>query len=459
MAQDFNMFSSIHDSRTLAALEHCRAGLLVLCVVMVAAALGLTIALERWLVVAAALALLTLLVWPMEVALGLYAFLIPFEVMTATGIEPRPSITLLRYAGIVALIVVPGVGWLRERLVKPPRAALFWAIFVLWSALSTLWAIDQEAALRRLPTAVGLGLLYLAVVSVRVTVKELSRITLLAILGGCTAAMYSTYMFVETGSASGRASLIEGSFQADPNFFAATLLLPFALAFAEVFASRSWWRRTFFLAAVGEIALAILLSMSRGLMAATAVITFVFVVRLRLNWRLLFPVAIVGVALLYMPSMFYERVHEATDSRISGRLDIWEAGLHSLVRYGMFGAGLENFPNAYQKYAGTARFFSGENRASHNIYLTTSVEYGILGILSLFAAVRSHLREFARPAHTLLAPVRVIALEAACWGILVAGLSIDLLWRKGFWFVWALPVIAIHVLENSEQPVESDRLE
>ncbi len=456
MAHGFNTFFPARNSRMFLPLESWRSGLVPVAVMAVACVLGWTIALEKWLFVSAAIALLLLLVWPLEVSLGIYAFLIPFETMTATESGTAPSATLLRYVGLVVLVVVPCVAWLREQMAKPPRAAMFWSLFVLWSAVTTMWAINQEDALHRLPTAVGLWLLYLAVVSVRVTEKELSRIVFLTVLGGSSAAIFAIHLFFSSGSVDGRASMAEGSTQADPNFFAATLLLPFSLALGEVLASRTLWRRVFYLAAMGGIALAILLSMSRGIMAAAAIITLVFVFRLRLNWRLLLPVAVLGVALMYMPNMFYQRVHEATNSRVSGRLDIWVAGLHSLTRYGIFGAGLDNFSNAYQGFAGTSRFFLGEKRASHNVYLAIAVELGILGFSALIAAVRSHLREFSRPARTLLAPARVIAMEAACWGMLVAALSLDLLWRKAFWFVWALPVIAIHVRkEKSDLHVEA----
>jgi len=69
------------------------------------------------------------------------------------------------------------------------------------------------------------------------------------------------------------------------------------------------------------------------------------------------------------------------------------------------------------------------------------------------------LKEFSRPARSLLAPTRIIALEAACWAMLVAGLSLDILWRKAFWFVWALPIIALHVVGKNEQSLESGQAE
>jgi O-antigen ligase len=424
---------------------------LVTALVATACCLGWMIASEKWLFVAAAFSLPLLLMRPIEITLGLYAFLIPFESMTTMDSDTGPTPTLLRYVGLLALFVTLGVGWLRERITRPPQTALFWSLFLLWGAISILWAIDQERALNRLPTAVGLWLLYMAVVSVRMTAKEFSWIVLLTMLGGLGASTYSGYMFLRTGGAIGRASLTEGSSLSDPNFFAAALLLPLSLSFGGVLSSRTWPRRTLFLTCTGVIAFAVFLTMSRGALAAVAVITFVFLFRLRLNWRLLLPVVAAGAALLFMPHLFFERMQEASTSRMAGRQDIWQIGIHSLQSYGAFGAGLENFPNAFQRYAGTSRFYAGDQRSSHNIYLTASVEFGILGMAFLFGAVRSHLQAFPKPTQNILTSAKLVAFEAACWGMLIAGFSVDILWRKAFWFVWAISVGAMHVQRENEQ--------
>jgi hypothetical protein len=423
----------------------------VAALVVTACSLGWIIASEKWLFVAGLCALLLLIVRPIEVALGLYAFLIPFESMTTMDKGSGQAETLLRYVGLLALFVTLAVGWIRERIMRPPRTALFWSLFVVWGGVSSLWAINQEEALHRLPTAVGLWLLYMAIVSVRLTAKEFSCITMLTIIGGLGASMYSAYMFFGTGHAIGRVSLAEGSTLSDPNFFGVTLLLPLSLSFGGVLSSRTWLRRGFFLAGTGVIALAVFLTMSRGDLAAAAAITVVFLVRLRLNWRLLLPVIAAGAALLFMPQLFFERMQEAAGSRLVGRQDIWQTGIHSLKSYGAFGAGLENFPYAFEKYVGTSRFYIGHQRSSHNIYLTASVEFGILGMLFLFGAVRSHLRAFPRPTKNILISAKLVAFEAACWAMLIAGLSVDILWRKSFWFAWALSVGAIQVQRKNEQ--------
>jgi O-antigen ligase len=443
--------TTIRDPHESFSAKNWHLNLQVAALVVIACSLGWMIASENWLFIAGVCALLLLLVRPIEVALGLYAFLIPFETMTTIDTGAGQTETLLRYVGLLALFVTLAVGWIRERIMRPPQTALFWSLFVLWGAASTLWAIKQEEALHRLPTALGLWLLYMAIVSVRLTAKEFSCITLLAILGGLGDSFCSAYMFFGTGRAIGRVSLAEGSTLSDPNFYAVTLLLPLSLSFGGVLSSRTWLRRGLFMAGTGVIALAVFLTMSRGALAAVAVITFVFLLRLRLNWRLLLPLIGAAIALMFMPALFFERMQEAAGTRMARRQDIWQIGIHSLKSYGAFGAGLENFPYAFEKYVGTSRFYVGHQRSSHNIYLTASVEFGILGMLFLFGAVRSHLRAFPRPTKDILISAKLVSFEAACWGMLIAGFSVDILWRKSFWFAWALSVGAIQVQRENEQ--------
>jgi O-antigen ligase len=445
--------NTIYDKRYIFS-EKWPSGVVTISIVG-ACLLGWMIASEKWLLVAGSFGLLLLLVRPIEVALGLYTFLIPFESMTTMENSTGPTVTLLRYVGLLAIFTILGVGWLSERLSRPPKTALFWSLFVLWGTASTLWAIDPELALRRIPTAVGMWLLYMAVASVRISTRELSWVTFLTILGGCGASLYSTYMFIRTGETIGRVSLAEGSTQSDPNFFALALLLPLSLALGEVLASRSLSGRLLYLVTTGMISVAVFLTMSRGALAAVGAITIVFLLRFRLNWRLLIPVAIAGSALLFMPRLFFERMQEASTSRLAGRQDIWQVGIHSLQSYGVFGAGMDNFSRAFQKFAGTSRFFAGDQRDSHNIYLATTVEYGIVGMLFLIAAVRSHLKAFHLSDRNSLASARLVAFEAACWGMLIAGFTLDVLWRKAFWLAWALSLAAMQVLRENKQPLNT----
>jgi len=95
-----------------------------------------------------------------------------------------------------------------------------------------------------------------------------------------------------------------------------------------------------------------------------------------------------------MPELFFERVSDIAIAVSSGegRVDIWRVGLQALQRYWLIGAGLSNFPFAYNEYAGFAVTYQGYSRGSHNIFLGTWVELGIIGLALMLVALWLQLR-------------------------------------------------------------------
>src|SRR3984885_3025591 len=106
-------FTTISDNHEFFP-EKWRLGL-VTALVVTACSLGWMIASENWLFVAAAFGLLLLLVRPIEVVLGLYAFLISLAHTLALDNSTGPTDTFLRYVGLLAIFLTFGVGWLRKR--------------------------------------------------------------------------------------------------------------------------------------------------------------------------------------------------------------------------------------------------------------------------------------------------------------------------------------------------------
>jgi O-antigen ligase len=137
----------------------------------------------------------------------------------------------------------------------------------------------------------------------------------------------------------------------------------------------------------------------------------------------------------------------------AGRVPIWTAGLEALKHFWVQGAGVNNFPEAYSAYAGFAPKFKGFGNASHNIYLGTWVELGIVGLTFFLLAIRSQFRA-VRPAHDEFDPL-LVGSEAAAWAILVAGFFIDIVWRKYFWFSWILLAVATQMPRKTQIRMDS----
>jgi O-antigen ligase len=431
--------------------------LLSITAITFALAAGVTIANGKWFYLLAIVAVPLVLLRPVEFALGAFALLVPFDSVAAIGGGQGSSTSLNWFVGGAGAAILLFVGLAGDRLDKPKRTTVSWALFVGWSAITILWALDQKTALSSLPTAISLLIMYFVATSLRITKRELSGILVCTTLGGLAAALYAIYSHYQgisyhsiLGMVTMRSSLVIGSRETDPNEFANSLLLPFSLAFGMFLSARRRIAKTALLAAVAIILLSVFLTMSRGGLLSLIVIAVVYVYRLRVKLRVLVPIALGGILLLAAPSLFFKRISEALETGGAGRTDIWVAGLEAAKSYGVFGAGLGNFPVAFDRFAGYATHFEGYTRGSHNIFLNVLVELGIVGLVLLLNAFRNELRgrkfaDFISPFHS------AVACEAAAWGMLAGGMFLDILWRKAFWLVWIMLAAATRLQKSASQ--------
>lgn len=417
-----------------------------------AAFVGWNVAHETWIVLLAVATVPLALRWPVQVGLGAFALLVPFDYISSLG-EKASGRTLTWFVSAFAAVLLLGIGLVRQHLIRPPAAVLWWSLFVSWGGASILWAIEPQAVLERLPTALGLLALFLAATCVRISRSELQCVAMLAITGGLAASAFVCSQFYSGifYKLSTRASLVTSERKVDPNVFAAMLLLPMSLAMSQFVSPGSRLRRTAMLGTFAVIGFAVFLTMSRGAILAICAMVIVFLYRLRAKARLLIPTSILLLALMLVPNLL-SRFQEAGATGGSGRLDIWIVGLVSLKRYGLMGAGLENFPYAFKEFVGYQPVFHGFYfQAAHNIYVQISVELGVVGMVTMIGALVSQLRAvkrlYARIGRSLA--LDVLPYEAACWGLLVAGFFLGVIWLKGFWLSWILLAVATRIGDSA----------
>jgi O-antigen ligase len=140
-----------------------------------------------------------------------------------------------------------------------------------------------------------------------------------------------------------------------------------------------------------------------------------------------------------MPDRFFERIENVfsgADATGAGRTEIWRVGMQALEQFGLFGAGLSNFPAAYSIYGHA--FVAG-----HNAFLTTWVEVGIIGLAMLMALIVTHLRMVKPDNRYGPAVVLPATVEAAAFAFLIIGMFGDVVWHKVFWMIWILGVWAV----------------
>jgi O-antigen ligase len=433
-----------------------RVSLFSIATIIVTILISVAIVQENLLALAAITGVAFAIVAPVEVSLGMFAFLVPFDQVLVLG---KSGTTITWVVGAFAGATLVLYGFVSGRFKAPPRAALYWGLFVLWSAASIVWAIDPANSRKWLSTVATLFALYIVAVSLRVTRRELSRIVLLTVTGGAVVASLIIFQFANHINQGGRASLVAGNLQSNPNELSFSLLLPFALALGGLLAERSLRKRTGLLAALALMTTSIFLGMSRGCLIALAATLLVFLLRLGLRMRMLIPIVALAMPLFFLPKLFYQRLERAPSNRGTGRYDIWLVGLEVIKRYPVIGTGLENFSVAYGQVAGYAHVFPshGYAREAHNTYLEVWGDMGVVGLVFFIAAVWSQMKT-ARTALSRHGPRDYfgIAIEAACWGQLVMGLSGNVQWTKEFWLAFILLALitqqGLQPMVNSPSP-------
>lgn len=157
----------------------------------------------------------------------------------------------------------------------------------------------------------------------------------------------------------------------------------------------------------------------------------------RSKWQVCVPVALLTLVALVMPDQFFQRIEMPYEIASAGRIDIWRVGIRALRDYGIIGAGLSNYPVVYDQYAHGQH---GYSRGAHNIYLGMWVELGLVGLTAMLGAILSQLRSVTtgRRQGNEKIDAFALAIECACYGVLVSGFFLDIVWRKSFWLLWIL---------------------
>ncbi|MBZ5681560.1 MAG: O-antigen ligase family protein [Acidobacteriia bacterium] len=408
---------------------------------------AIAIALQSWPALAVLLGISVALVVPVEFAFGLLALAVPFDTVTTLGSSGLTlSFAVSAASGGILLAKILAGG----RVAAPPRALPWFVLFFLWAAMSTLWALDPSLSTKRLPAAAALTALYVVAVILQITERELRTVGQMIVFGGTVAAAVSLYQFAMGVNVAGRASIVFGAVATNSNELAASLILPVSLAVGGVLSSRGW-RRGLAVAAVVLMLLCTLLTMSRGGLVALAAMAAVYFYRQGTDKRLIAVLACATALILVAPDLLMTRMQEALSSRAQGRLDIWLVGMEVVKHYGAFGVGLDNFPLAFQQYAGRQMVFRAFSTVPHNIYLQAIAETGLLGFFLLIGALRAQMKDIARTIRGARdsATAWIVPYEAAAWGIIIQGMVANLLWRKMFWLVWIVVALAVQVAKRN----------
>jgi O-antigen ligase len=332
-----------------------------------------------------------------------------------------------------------------KRWVDPPREVVIWVLYYLWMVASAFWAIDTNNTFKLLPTVLNLFALYIVVSLMRLDSKTLRIISGAVVAGATVASTYMLYMF-ETGQArvQERLWLRTDTVNVNPDHFAASLILPIAIAAIALLHAKSLLTRVTAIFCMGIMMAVIVLQGARGPeIALIAALGWIFI-RDAKRWRLAgFFAVLAALVLIHSGPAFFTRWSDALSSGGAGRTDIWKVGWAAFKQNWLYGAGYNNFPLAYDKafISVYQPFFEGWDRAAHSILLQSSVELGVIGLTLLLLGWWAQFRLLRHVGEgDERFPLR-LAVEGSVIGLFICGLFALQMETKYVWLAFMLGIM------------------
>lgn len=391
-----------------------------------------------------------------------------FTVITFLDVLPvpfGPAASISKLAGAVLAI-----GWLatvaygrsakRGLLDEQPVVVGLLVAFLVWAALSSVWALAPSTTFDAVSRYALNAVLFLIAASVLRTRRDVAWVVAAFIAGAAISAAYGIAVPPMTGGTGlGRV----GGTVGDPNEFAAVLVagLPLAVALA---AGRDWSPalRAIGVTAAGLCVTGIVLSLSRGgLLALITVLLAALALAGRWRGKLLLILPLVllaGVGYFLATPAALQRVTSSNGG--TGRTDVWRVGWRIVEARPVLGVGAGNFQEASIHYLlrpgllERSDLIASTDKVAHNTYLTVLAELGLVGALMFVALIAVALACGVR-AVGLFARQRDDSMEMltrgwliAMAGLLTADVFLSAEFSKQLWLLLALGPVLLAIARS-----------
>lgn len=325
--------------------------------------------------------------------LWVFVFAVPWENMVLF-----PGIgTIGRLLGLIAALVGIVAILTRGQFRRLATFHVVAACYIIWAALTIVWSVDQAGTLQWIQSVSQAAAIPWLIWELAGTSRRRANLLQAYVLGAYVSS-FDTFMHYRSGI-----SRFTGRFAAqgfNPNDLGFLLALALPMAWQLGITHRNlivrWVNRLYI--PVGAIA--VLLTGSRS--SFVAVMMALSVVPFTMPWltrRMKF--GALGVSLasaiaigLYVPPATWKRLATTGEEIGSGTLNnrrvIWKAALELFPRYPIGGVGAGALPEAIGP-------FLGEDKTSHNTYISVLIEEGAVGI-TLFTLMLVSLFFHARAA-------------------------------------------------------------
>ena len=384
-----------------------------------------------------------------SILIAIYSSLIPLENIWAASFGG--SIT--KYVGllimaILSIYVVKVSGLIIY--VGPMRTLLLWGLYSILTISTSLWTSYQVSS-SNIVILINMLVFTVLLLQYSISNKEL-EITKLAIIfvgSFLSLIIISGNQMVAVNSISGgRATLVIGGLAADNNNLAVSLCIPIMCCFAYAYETKTLlWQKVPFYGLFGIMVIALFLTGSRG--GLLALIAGMSVYLVKANGGLRIRTVLLGAGIIIAASFFIQdylsadlasrfTIRSVIDSGGTGRIGIWKRAINvyansSIFRM-LFGYGIGAFP-------GVLDYYSGLYAASHNDFIGTLIELGLLGLV-LFIILWRKMIKYALKKEKYAELGILIA-------ILIGSLSMEMTIKKMFWL--AVYFVFVNVIDNEKE--------
>lgn len=394
--------------------------------------------------------------------LSYYAILILVFSIPAINFDlPGPLGPVNRLLGVAAISIWLAKVVFTHQIRRPRIIHLMILLFVLLNLASFFWSLEPADSLDRTLRLMQSCVLVLMVWDVCRTRAQVETAHLLYVVGCYIAVLATVINFLQGVRLGGEDRFAAAGF--DPNDMG--LILCMGIPWAWQFAISKRAGRPIFqiigYAYPAAAILAILLAGSRGALIAAIPGLFYVVITMRRAHpaaRVALPILIVAaVAILSMQrggplQRFTKLENSASADNLTGRVDIWKAGLQIFQKHPLLGVGGGAFPTAVEPFHIKQAQVYGYKIVAHNTYLSVLTELGVIGFVVFLALLASLLREII---HQPPADRAASLFTFAVWAVGVFSLTFE--YRSQTWLVFGLLLLSGHALPEDLSVTSDDK--
>jgi probable O-glycosylation ligase (exosortase A-associated) len=363
----------------------------------------------------------------------------------------------LPFAAIVAGVTLIGMLFSQDRKSVPLTGmTVVWFLFVLWLNVTTLFALDPEAAYPEWSRAMKIQLFsFLTVMLIRTRTRFNALLAVIAL----SLAFYGVKGGIFSILTGGRYRVWgpEGSFIDGNNAIGLALVMILPLLWYLMREAKKQYLRWALLGSMGLSSLAVVTTQSRGAFLAIAAMAAMLWWKGKEKVRLTIGLAILAPLILaFMPQAWWERMETIEtyqqDTSALGRINAWWFAFHLSLDHPIVGGGFGAFePELFLKYAPNPLDFHD----AHSIYFEILGEQGYVGLL-LFVTLgvlavqtgRRIERQVASLSDLQWAGRAAAMLQVGLVGYAVGGAFLGLAYFDLLYYLYAALVILRNLVEE-----------